>query len=105
MLTIKITPANQGSKPSGFLGRFNLWRMNLSHSKLTDWGLRHVSIDTHDTTLDIGCGGGRTVAKLADIAKQGKVYGIDHSGASVAASKKYVAESTTPGHVEILHGS
>lgn len=105
MLTIKITPANQGSKPSGWLGRFNLWRMNSSHSKLTDWGLRHISIDTHDTILDVGCGGGRTVAKLADIAKQGKVYGIDHSGESVATSKKYVAQYTSLGRVEILHGS
>jgi ubiquinone/menaquinone biosynthesis C-methylase UbiE len=105
MLTIKITPANQGSKPSGWPGRFNLWRMNSSHSKLTDWGLRHISIDTHDTILDVGCGGGRTVAKLADIAKQGKVYGIDHSGESVAASKKYVAQYITLSRVEILHGS
>ena len=105
MLTIKITPANQGSKPSGWLGRFNLWRMNSSHSKLTDGGLHHISIDTHDTILDVGCGGGRTVAQLADIAKQGKVYGIDHSGESVAASKKYVTQYITLGRVEILHGS
>jgi ubiquinone/menaquinone biosynthesis C-methylase UbiE len=105
MLTVKITPANQGSKPSGWLGRFNLWRMNSSHSKLTDWGLRHISIDTHDTILDVDCGGGRTVAKLADIAKQGKVYGIDHSSESVAASRKYVAQYITLGRVEILHGS
>lgn len=105
MPTIKITPANQGSKPSGWLGRFNLWRMNSSHSKLTDWGLRHISIGTHDTLLDVGCGGGRTVAKLADIAKQGKVYGIDHSEVSVAASKKYVTQYITVGRVEILHGS
>ena len=105
MLTTKITPANQGSKPSGWLGRFNLWRMNSSHSKLTDWGLHHISIDTHDTILDVGCGGGRTVAQLADVAKQGKVYGIDHSGESVAASKKYVTQYITLGRVEILHGS
>jgi SAM-dependent methyltransferase len=105
MLTIRITPANQGSKPSGWFGRFNLWRMNSSHSKLTDWGLRHISIDTHDTILDVGCGGGRTVAKLADIAKLGKVYGIDHSGESVAASKKHVAQYITLGRVEILNGS
>jgi ubiquinone/menaquinone biosynthesis C-methylase UbiE len=79
--------------------------MNSSHSKLTDWGLRHISIDTHDTILDVGCGGGRTVAKLADIAKQGKVYGIDHSGESVAASKKHVAQYITLGRVEILNRS
>jgi ubiquinone/menaquinone biosynthesis C-methylase UbiE len=105
MLTIKITPPNQGSNPSGWLGRFNLWRMNSTHSKLTDWGLHRISIDTHDTILDVGCGGGRTVAKLANVAKQGKVYGIDHSGGGVAASKKYVTQYITLGHVEILHGS
>ncbi len=27
--------------------------------------------------LDVGCGGGRTVHKLAGIATEGKVYGID----------------------------
>jgi ubiquinone/menaquinone biosynthesis C-methylase UbiE len=105
MLTIKVTPANQGSKPSGWLGRFNLWRMNSTHSKLTDWGLRHISIDTRDNILDVGCGGGRTVAKLAEIAKQGKIYGIDHSEESITASEKYVAQYISLGRVEILHGS
>ena len=33
-------------------------KMNLSHSKLTDWGLAHISIENHDTILDVGCGGG-----------------------------------------------
>ena len=50
--------ANQLSKPIGWLGRFTLRRMNLSRSKLTDWGLAHISIENHDTILDVGCGGG-----------------------------------------------
>ena len=60
----------------------------MSHSKLTDWGLKHVSIESGYTILDVGCGGGRTVNKLAAIATQGKVYGVDYSDASVAATKK-----------------
>jgi len=51
--------------------------MNASHSNLTDWGLQHVSIANHYTILDVGCGGGRTVSKLAAMATQGKVYGVD----------------------------
>ena len=50
--------ANQLNKPTGWLGRFTLRRMNLSRSKLTDWGLAHISIENHDTILDVGCGGG-----------------------------------------------
>jgi ubiquinone/menaquinone biosynthesis C-methylase UbiE len=79
--------------------------MNSSHSKLTDWGLRQISIANHHTILDVGCGGGRTVGKLAALATQGKVYGIDYSDKSVAATKRTNARSIALGRVEILHGS
>jgi ubiquinone/menaquinone biosynthesis C-methylase UbiE len=79
--------------------------MNSSHSKLTDWGLEHVSIENYHTILDAGCGGGRTVSKLAAIATQGKVYGIDYSDESVAATKRTNAQWIDLGRVEIRHGS
>jgi len=79
--------------------------MNSSHSKLTDWGLSHVSIQPQYTILDIGCGGGRTVSKLAAIVTQGKVFGVDYSEASVAASSKTNAQWIGAGRVEIRHGS
>jgi ubiquinone/menaquinone biosynthesis C-methylase UbiE len=99
------TPVNQCSKPTGWLGRFTLWRMNSSHSKLTDWGLEHISIENHHTVLDIGCGGGRTVSKLAAMATQGRVYGVDYSDQSVAATKRTNARWIDLGRVEIRHGS
>jgi ubiquinone/menaquinone biosynthesis C-methylase UbiE len=79
--------------------------MNSSHSKLTDWGLKHISIENRCTILDVGCGGGRTVSKLAAIATQGKVYGIDYSDESVAATKRTNARWIDLGRVEIRHGS
>jgi ubiquinone/menaquinone biosynthesis C-methylase UbiE len=79
--------------------------MNASHSKLTDWGLTHVPIEKHYTILDVGCGGGRTVCKLAALATQGKVYGVDYSDESVAATKKTNARWIDLGRVEIRHGS
>jgi len=79
--------------------------MNASHSKLTDWGLEHVSIGNRYTILDVGCGGGRTVSKLAAIATQGKVYGIDYSEESVAATKKTNGRWTALGRAEVCHGS
>lgn len=95
----------QCQKPTGWLGRFTLWRMNASHSKVTDWGLKHVSVDPRDTILDVGCGGGRTISKLAAMATQGKVYGVDYSEESVAASKRTNARFIAMGRVEICHGS
>ena len=79
--------------------------MNASHSKLTDWGLKHIAIEDHYTILDVGCGGGRTVNKLAAIATQGKVYGIDFSEESVAATKSTNARWIDLGRVEVRHGS
>ena len=79
--------------------------MNASHSRLTDWGLQHVSIESHYTILDVGCGGGRTVSKLAAIATHGKVYGIDYSEESVAAAKRTNTQWINLGRVEVCHGS
>jgi ubiquinone/menaquinone biosynthesis C-methylase UbiE len=79
--------------------------MNWSHSKLTDWGLAHISIEKNLIILDVGCGGGRTVSKLAAVATEGKVYGVDYSDESVAATKKTNARSIALGRVEVRHGS
>jgi len=65
-----------------------LRNMNSRHSNVTDWGLSQASIGIQDIVLDVGCGGGRTVSKLAAIATQGKVYGIDHSRESVAVAMR-----------------
>jgi ubiquinone/menaquinone biosynthesis C-methylase UbiE len=82
-----------------------LWRMNASHSKLTDWGLEQIPVENDYTILDVGCGGGRTVSKLAAIAPLGKVYGIDFSEESVAATKRANAQWIDLGRVEIRQGT
>jgi ubiquinone/menaquinone biosynthesis C-methylase UbiE len=96
---------SQAQKPRGLLGRLRLWNMNSRHSKVTDWGLGHISIEKHYTILDVGCGGGRTLSKLAGCAAHGMAYGIDYSEESVAASKRTNARWIDVGRVEVRHGS
>jgi ubiquinone/menaquinone biosynthesis C-methylase UbiE len=108
MKTIAVGGRGQPSqcqKPNGLLGRFVLRNMNSRHSRVTDWGLANVSVENHYTILDVGCGGGRTLSKLAAAAAQGKVYGIDHSEASVAGSKRANAQLINVGRVGVRHGS
>jgi len=95
----------QWRNPTGWLGRLFLRGMNITHSGLTDWGLTHVAIREGDVTLDVGCGGGRTVHKLAGIAASGRVYGIDSSEASVMVSRRANKQFIETGQVEIRHGS
>jgi ubiquinone/menaquinone biosynthesis C-methylase UbiE len=79
--------------------------MNRHHSGVTDWGLSHISIRPRDTVLDVGCGGGRTAGKLAVLASEGKVFGIDHSKASVAAARKTNHEAIASSRVDIREAS
>ena len=96
---------NQCQKPSGWLGQLIVWNLNSRHSKVTDWGLSHITVKPQDTILDVGCGGGKTVSKMAAIATQGKVFGLDYSDVSVAVAKKLNARWIQMGRVEIQEGS
>lgn len=95
----------QCQKPSGWFGRLIVRNMNSRHSKLTDWGLTHVAVKPQDTVLDVGCGGGKTVSKLAALANGGKVFGLDYSDASLAVARKLNARQIERGQVEIQEGS
>ena len=95
----------QCQKPSGWLGRLVLWHMNARHSKVTDWGLSHIPIEKSYAVLDVGCGGGRTVSKLAATATEGKVYGVDYSNESVNVSIKINRQWIQKGRVEIREAS
>jgi SAM-dependent methyltransferase len=95
----------QARKPSGWLGRRVVGGMNLSHSTLTDWGLKQLSLQKNAAVLDVGCGGGRTVQKLAALAPEGTVVGIDVSKASVAVSRQTNVREIESGRVRIELGS
>ena len=51
--------------PSGPLGKRVVRAMNLGHSNMTDWALQQVTVPKNAAILDVGCGGGRTVRRLA----------------------------------------
>jgi ubiquinone/menaquinone biosynthesis C-methylase UbiE len=95
----------QARKPTKWFGRIFVRAMNQGHSGLSDWGLAHVVISNHFSILDVGCGGGRTVGKLAAIATDGKVYGIDYAEGSVAASRAHNSQLINVDRVSIQKAS
>ncbi len=92
-------------KPSGRFGRLLIRAMNISHYQLTGWGLSHLSVAKQDIILDVGCGGGGTIHKLARLAANGKVYGIDFSVESVMVSRVTNKQFVQMGRVEIQQSS
>jgi ubiquinone/menaquinone biosynthesis C-methylase UbiE len=79
--------------------------MNSSHSSMTDWGLGLIQIDRYFAILDVGCGGGGTIQKLAAVATEGIICGVDYAKGSVAASRAKNAELIKAGRVEIRQAS
>jgi ubiquinone/menaquinone biosynthesis C-methylase UbiE len=92
-------------KPTGRPGRFLIRAMNIRHYPMTNWGLSHLSIGEQDTILDVGCGGGGTIHKLARKATNGKVYGVDFSNESVVVSRITNKQFVQMGRVEIQQSS
>jgi ubiquinone/menaquinone biosynthesis C-methylase UbiE len=97
--------ARQCRRPSHRAGRAVLHRMNVSHAELTTWALSHVQIGRAFAMLDVGCGGGRTIERLASAAPDGKVYGIDYSEESVAVARETNRAQVARGRVDIQQGA
>jgi len=76
--------------------------MNFGHSGLTKWGLGFIDIASDIDVLDIGCGDGKTVERLAGIATNGKVVGIDCSPEAVVVARKKNLALIDEGRVEIF---
>lgn len=87
--------------PSRLFGRRVALAMNLTHSKLTDWGLAQVRIEPGFSILDVGCGGGRTLQKLAVKAPEGRVHGVDPAAGSLRAARQTNASLIREGRVAV----
>ncbi|KOM97486.1 SAM-dependent methyltransferase [Clostridium botulinum] len=95
----------QFRRPKGMMGKFIAKSMNKEHFEVTTWGLDKFKVKEDNIILDIGCGGGRTVNRLAHGVPKGKVFGMDYSLDCVNFSKKYNKDLIENGKVEIIHGS
>ena len=90
-------------KPKGKLGNLQLKSMNKEHTPVSLWGLKHLDIEDDDVILDVGCGGGMNINRMAQKAK--KVYGVDYSEESVKLSREVNQDFINKGKVEVLEGN
>ena len=91
--------------PTGREGRLVATMMNKYHEPLTLWGLAKITIGSNFVILDAGCGGGKTINKLAQLSPQGKIYAIDYSPDMVKFSKKINKALIAQNRAEIIEAS
>lgn len=93
------------AKPEGEAGAGMLEYMNEEHYEVTGWALSHFSFADGDRILDIGCGGGRTLARMARRCRTNSLTGVDYSPVSVAQTTKYNQELVNEGRLTVVEGS
>lgn len=94
---------NNFRKPKGLTGRVIAAAMNVGHGPMTRDALSLIGVRPGDVALDIGCGGGGAVARMA--AMGARVFALDYSEVSVAAAKKKNSKAVRQGTVTIEQGS
>lgn len=96
-----IVVTGQVRKPAWFIGRWIVRSMNHSHAGLRAWALGKIAIGPDATVLDVGCGGGGTIAAIAAGGLGRTVFGVDFSDASVAVAREANAQAIAEKRVEI----
>lgn len=91
-------------RPEGFFGRRMISHMNESHRTLHEWGLSKMELCDGTDILDVGCGGGTVIARLAKRLPKARIYGLDYSGTSVEYAKKTNKAAVADGRVKIVRG-
>ena len=74
---------NNTRKPEGLLGKIMVTSMNIAHSSVSRWGIRHIEGIKAKSIIDLGCGGGKNVKRLLKKFPDARVAGLDYSEISV----------------------
>ena len=78
-------------RPEGLTGRLMMAGMNQKYAPVSRWGLSHLQLRSDMRVLDVGCGGGGNLKRLAALCPAGQVTGIDISVDCVKRSQQVVA--------------
>jgi len=95
---------DQCRKPQGDKGKEIVEKMNKNHYEVTGWGLQMLTLEDDSQVIDLGCGGGKTVQRLAIHTPEGKVFGLDYSEDCVDWANELNHRAVEEGHVVIIRG-
>ena len=80
--------------------------MNRKHAALRNWVLSGVpDCDGVGRILDLGCGGGGTLRRLASLAPAAEIHGVDRSEDSIRVASRVNADLIAVGRVFVRHAS
>ena len=100
-----ITEQGNPRKPQGSAGKEMLMGMNAHHGQVTAWAIDHFAFTGSERVLDIGCGGGAALRRLAEKVPEGHLTGVDYSEVSVALTMENDADLIGQGRLDVMQAS
>ena len=97
-------PKEANTYDPGNPSRAVLQRMNRSHAYLRDFALPLIEWVPEMRILDVGCGGGATIADMLALSENSSIDGVDYSEISVACSRE-MNRDFLDGRVRIFLGN
>lgn len=98
---------SQFRRPHGLAGR--VAGFVLAHRKSNvdrnAWTVELLGIQPSDRVLELGFGPGVSIAAASELAHEGHVVGIDHSGTMVSMAGRRNAEALEAGRVQLFEAS
>ena len=97
--------SRQARRPSGLFGRFVMSVVfDRGNAFLNGFVLDAMAVQEDDRVLEIGCGTGRLIGKMAKSIDRGYIEGVDFSDAMVAIARRRNRDSIASGQVKITKG-
>lgn len=98
--------SEQARKPSGIFGR---WVMSLIFDRgnafLNDFVFDQMAVQAGDRIIEIGCGTGKLISRMAGDVDGGWIEGVDFSGEMVSVARKRNNREIAGGRVNIVEGN
>lgn len=96
--------ARQARQPSGFFGKLAGMMMARANREGIEWTIELLDIQPTDQVLEVGFGPGLAIEKVAALASQGWVAGLDFSETMLQQAQKRNAAAIATGRVELRQG-
>lgn len=94
--------ARQSASPSGVIGHLIASIMVHETQDVNERTVAALEVQPDDSILDIGCGSGLSLSRLAALAPLGRIAGIDPSPVMVARAVRRNHAHVSPGRFDIL---
>ncbi|MBR6443993.1 MAG: class I SAM-dependent methyltransferase [Firmicutes bacterium] len=93
---------NMTRKPEGILGKMMINTMNKGHGMMSDWGMSFLDGVEASNICELGCGGGKSAAKLMKRYPEAKLTAVDYSPVSVQKASELNAGEISAGRCTVL---